>query len=475
MADSSPIDKSLAVQPHQPISLQWGDFYKRISAELDQFNILAFAVDDRYGAQLPFLATCRIDGAVKAFTCKLEKDWREFLRVNTEHGHPAKGDQKRMANKLATMIVEKRGPAKFLLLLLSPEFKVSANLKDSKKITLLEKAFAAEISWNIHVLLTGFKQNQAKVDDYGRHDSPLPAFHRENWFDKPGCILTAVSMDRGGNAMHFDTITKKEVDSTTSIVKSLLDRGAHMYCHDIAERDKDGRSVWSHVAERKCHISVMQLLLQSVPVEEHVLHMNERHTLVEREVRNPRQMFTPLGFVKKSGFPENRVTCSLNCTRRHCDIPKIKLFIDNGANPHMCGEYQVMENNRYVVRQVKLELCAGSWAQLGLAMFERVVRHRCLVTLSLQRARKKSDEKILLNTDWPPEVLRLICKMAGIGKQRMSDPTTPWIPTLPKRIKDPSPHDPEEVENQLEVNDPALRHAYDLVDTLRASRVKTAA
>ncbi|KAJ1465889.1 hypothetical protein T484DRAFT_1757099 [Baffinella frigidus] len=129
--------------------------------------------------------------------------------------------------------------------MLLSEFMVSANLKDSKHITLLDKAPTADVAWNIDILLTGCVKNKAKVDDGKTETVPFippkyggKVFNR-NKYESMGCIPKATAMSP---ARHLDSVAGKDVDSTASAVKALLDRGASIYYYDNTDRDFNG---WS--------------------------------------------------------------------------------------------------------------------------------------------------------------------------------------------------------------------------------------
>ncbi|KAJ1467437.1 hypothetical protein T484DRAFT_1755853 [Baffinella frigidus] len=434
----------LAVAPTSSVSSHFGVFFNTILQEIKAFNLAAWLQNRQAGLYLLDSSMYRARVAIEAFAAKLEADWREFLVVSEQVvDQYRKGHMKRCANAMAIMVIDELGPPPFLALLLS-EFKVSANLKDSKRRTLLEKAFESNQAWYVEVLVTGHKKNKACLDDYGRINTKpfIPPVYKQSYPGKKGCLLSAVSMkaDR-----HFDTLEGAEVDSISFVVKTLLGNGASLYYYDNAERTFDaetaykGWSTWCHVAKNG-NVDTMKSLLKTGTKTTHAEHMNDTYTVTKNTEYCPMHThgMTPLLFVQRhdnlhGGGVRGGACPTGKCRADNCNMPMVALFVENGANPHMCALKDDFDDGMRVVRPVHIDLCEGGRALLGLLMYERVQRHRVLVILSFQKARQPQG----YSKSFPEEILKIICKLAGIGTPGMNDAKIPWVPTMPTRTQDP--------------------------------------
>ncbi|KAJ1469272.1 hypothetical protein T484DRAFT_1852284 [Baffinella frigidus] len=253
-----------------------------------------------------------------------------------------KGYIKRCANSLAMMLGMKQGPCSLIVLLLS-EFNVNANCKDSSGVTLLTKAFQTGNVCNIQTLLVGTGTNFAVIDAFNWYDMTVDKNR-----DLKSNILSAVAMPTG---RHFNKTTGKYSDRTTFVVGALLDRGATLYNNYQVDRADNGWSARCYVAHYG-NTETMKLLLQTTPAcnrkqypahshtsNNHVDHMNKQYSIAED------MMFivsmTPMLFITQNvTTTADGVTCQpcqWNCNALNCNMPMIKMFIDNGANPHICG------------------------------------------------------------------------------------------------------------------------------------------
>ncbi|KAJ1470466.1 hypothetical protein T484DRAFT_1753817 [Baffinella frigidus] len=360
----------------------------------------------------------------------LEKNWRSFIALDGV-GLMKKGYAKRCANSFAMMLVNEKGPSTLLALLLS-EFNVNANCKDSTGTTLLTKAFDQGDASNIKTLMVGCGTNKALIDDFKSIDLTLC----KNRYSTRSNILSAVAMPTG---RCFDETTGTYVDSTTSVVSDLLDRGATLYNNFIVDHFNNGWSTWCYVAHYG-NVETMKLLLQTHKNNSHVVHMNAKHNIAKDLmyiVSMPPMLFTTKNLTTTAADTTCK-PCQWDCNASNCNMPMIKMFIDNGANPHICAyarRYYAVDltGTRPDTRKVYLSLCTKGRGLLGLVMYERVQRHRHLVTLTLQRAKQHTRPG---SRQFPDEVLALICQHAGIGEAGISDTKTPWVPTMPVRTQD---------------------------------------
>ena len=350
-----------------------------------------------------------------ALCTKMEHDWRTFIS-QAERVEQKKGYVKRCANTLALQIVDEKGPATLLTLLLS-EFKVDANLKDTLGTYMFTTTLRSGITDNAMVLINGYGKNK---DNRFRKDMQWAKF----------CIFKILSLNAH---RHFDPISGTYVDSTAFLLKAIFNAGASLYntfTHlEDSPVDTDGYTVWCHVAHTG-NMEAMKLLLAHSA--EHKVHidMNTKHrTNFNQYCRHA--YFSMLQFVTQKGaFTEAGVPCvpcERNCGYRNCNMPMVKLSVANGVNPYISESdgmwYSWIHTGGVSQGRMHLSLCPEGRAQLGMAMYERVQSSRALVIWAM-RGR------------FPSDVVALICTCAGIGETRMADTKAPWVASMPIRTDD---------------------------------------
>ncbi|KAJ1470472.1 hypothetical protein T484DRAFT_1753823 [Baffinella frigidus] len=361
-----------------------------------------------------------------SLSAKLWTDWRTFLeragRVTQNKGYI-----KKRANAFCHNLVHEKGPASLVTLLLS-EFKVGANIKDSRGASMFVVALQLGLFETAYALLVGSGSNKVTLATLDM-DVPMQS----------PCITMATAMPAQRHFHQHDGQRRTSADgsnSTTFLVKTLLELGASLYKHPNARFGDDywskwcdsDRRGWNEIAHAVSNgdIETVQLLLTHAKTNNISIDMNRRYRSGPPDPRctwRIDRQLTPLLLVTRYDAFDQTV-CTEKCGFTHCNMPMIRLLIANGANPHI-----EPRGNQH------LDLCLDARAQLGLEMHERVQRYRGLVILSLQKARQLHGE-----TSFPDEVLALICKFAGIGEDYISDSNTPWMPTLPKRSHDPLCH-----------------------------------
>lgn len=352
-----------------------------------------------------------------ALSAKMENEWRTFLE-RTKRVEQKTGYIKRCANALALKIADEEGPATMLALLLS-EFKVDANIKDTRGTYIFDTALRTGVTSNAMALLVGCGKNKVK------------GLEKDAKWAK-STILDTVSLPA---KRYFDPISGVHVNSTAFLLKNLLDAGTSLYeteddgtpVHSESPTDYEGWNVWCHAAYTG-NMEVMALLLAHSA--EHKVHvdMNTTH-MCGHDMRwnYGDRSITPLLLVSRIGaFTEAGVSCApcaRGCFCTNCNMPIIKMLLANGANPHITALHHELNPFTAVYSnpvRTDLSLCPDGRAQMGMAMYERVQSSRAMVIWAMQGR-------------LPKDLVAFICTCAGIGAKMVVDAETPWIPTMPAR------------------------------------------
>jgi hypothetical protein len=331
---------------------------------------------------------------------KMVNDWRTFIE-RASRVEQKKGYFKRCANLLALQIVEQRGPAELLALLLS-EFNVDPQLKDTCGRKMLGTALFSHITENAMQIIVAFCKNNA------------------NRFGK--CSLFATSMIFNIISvkahLYFDPISGDHVNSTAFLLKIILDTDASLFNHVVHHTTGLRHDIWC-LAASNGSLEVMEMILAHFAKHKIPIDMNLT-TYIDDQ---PLLCVTQRGMFTEAGVP--CVPCDRKCDCFNCNMPIIKLLVANGANPYMSTTLATQNRWRgaHWVKVDGLSLCPFGRAQLGIAMFKRVLSHRAMVIWAMP-------------DHFPPDVVALICKFIGIGKTSMADPKNPWVPSMPIRTDD---------------------------------------
>lgn len=403
-----------------------------------------------------------------AIACKVEQDWRSWVAS----AKPTKAVAMKNAKTLATWVVNMQGPPSILLMLLS-EWEVPADFTMHGNATLLFRAIAKNDPGSIDILLDGHGDNKASP-------TTTRQLSTQEAFKNP--LLMAMRMTP---SVHYDDATHAVVDRTGYVVRKLLHAGANFIASDPEEEDLIGQQIVQELAA--CgNVEVAEMLIENAGVDISRIDFNMTYNRISYATRfdvahqaswqTVEQDATPLLCVRKHAttMPDGTHAAACEhiytdgpCVAKNCNMGLVKLLVANGANPLSEG---ILHREQFPGGTgIHLELCYHATTELVLAMYKRAYAARVFCCCVLQRAidkknstggvKKETGVATRRSVSFPPEVLQLIIKFAGIGETVVSDPNTPWVPSMAPRCT--GTHHP--------VSDP-WANEYVLVDALLGKR-----